>query len=175
MCEDNDYDCYWLRLGISKSDPLQNKRIELLNKIPLPSAGEFCIKYKTTPIIPGYLIAFLRVFHMPEGKKQPQKSLLSPKKLSLLADLDKWLALTDLTPLENLDYNDEILTKKSWNFLLARFKLLLATYKTTLEQDEEIIAKKEGSANKLLAIRMRAAEKRVLKNALDYVEKKIKE
>lgn len=82
---------------------------------------------------------------------------------------------TDLTPLENLDFSEEILTKKSWNFLLARLKLLLATYKTTLEQDEEIVAQKQGSANQLLAIRMRAAEKRILKSALDYVEKKIME
>lgn len=57
---------------------------------------------------------------------------------------------------------------------MTRLKLLLAAYKTTLEEDEEIIAKNEGSMNRLLAIRMRVTEKRILRNALDYVEKKIK-
>lgn len=80
---------------------------------------------------------------------------------------------TDLTELESLDYNDDPLTKKVWNFLLARLKLLLATYKTTLEEDLEILAQNKGSKNKLLAIRMRATEKRILKYALNYVEEKI--
>lgn len=79
--------------------------------------------------------------------------------------------------LENLhcDIVDETLEKKSWNFLLARLKLLLAAYKTTLEEDVEIINKKLGSPNKLLAVRMRFTEKRILKNAVDYIERKIKE
>lgn len=64
--EDNVHDGYWLRLGISKSDPLQNKRIELLSKLSLPASGEFYLKNIPEPI-QGQLIAFLRIFNMSEG------------------------------------------------------------------------------------------------------------
>lgn len=70
---------------------------------------------------------------------------------------------------------DDTLEKKSWNFLLARLKLLLAAYKTSLEEDVDIINKKLGTPNKLLAVRMRVTEKKILKNAVDYIERRIKQ
>lgn len=94
----------------------------------------------------------------------------------ILADLNKWSEEEDVKKLESLEYVlDETLEEKAWNFLLARLKLLLAAYKTTLEEDTEIVTKKQGSANKLLVVRMRATEKRILKNTIECVQKKIKQ
>ena len=67
MFEDNDYDVYWIRLGISKSDPLQEKRNILLNKLSISSTTDFSIRKDAKPI-DGQLLAFLRIFNMNEGK-----------------------------------------------------------------------------------------------------------
>lgn len=84
--------------------------------------------------------------------------------------MNKWLEEQDATVLKNLNFNDEALNKKCWNFLQTRLHLLLSAYKTTLEEDEQIIANKEGTPNRIMAIRMRATEKRILRNALNFVE-----
>lgn len=176
MYEDNIHDGYWLRLGISKSDPLQNKRTELLTKLSLPSSGEFYLKNIAEPV-QGQLIGFLRIFNMSEGRivNRTHHKSHTIFYLCVLEDLNKWLKDENLHQLENVncDLIGETLEKKSWNFLLARLKLLLAAYKTSLEEDERIIANQEASANRLLAVRMRAVEKRILKNAVQYVQRKI--
>lgn len=64
--EDNENDAYWIRLGVSKSDPLQEKRLELLKKLEIWSIADFCIKKEANPV-DGRLLAFLRVFNMDSG------------------------------------------------------------------------------------------------------------
>lgn len=75
--EDNVHDGYWLHLGISKSDPLENKRGELLNKLSLPMKGDFWITKADDPI-DAKLIAFLRVFSMNEGPLYKTNYIVSP-------------------------------------------------------------------------------------------------
>lgn len=65
--ENNEHDSYWIRLGISKSDPLQNKRIELLKMLSLSNTNDFFIKKSPQQQIDGKLLAFLRIFNMNEG------------------------------------------------------------------------------------------------------------
>lgn len=65
--EDNENDIYWMRLGISKSDPLQEKRRELLNKLGIWGMAEFSITKGSRPV-DGRLLSFLRVFNMDAGK-----------------------------------------------------------------------------------------------------------
>lgn len=70
---------------------------------------------------------------------------------------------------------DTSLEKKSWIFLQARLKLLLAIYKTTLEEDLKLLQEKRLSVNQRLAIRMRTTEKIILKSGIEYVEQYIKQ
>jgi histone-lysine N-methyltransferase SETD3 len=150
--EDNDYDVYWMRLGISKSDPLQEKRNRLLDKLSISSTSDFSIRKGAKPI-DGQLLAFLRIFNMNEDQ------------------LDHWITSDKSGDLEYIDCAlDTALETKSWCFLQARLKLLLSTYKTTLEEDEKLIAEARVSPNRLLAIKMRATEKRIIRETLEYVE-----
>ena len=63
---ENDYDFVSLRLGISKSDPLAAQKVQLCNKLRIPSTGMFCLTRKNTS--KSHLLAFLRVFHMSQGE-----------------------------------------------------------------------------------------------------------
>lgn len=64
--EDNEHDGYWIKLGLSKSDTLQEKRLEVLRKLSIAGSTDFLIKKGPRPI-EGKLLAFLRVFNMNEG------------------------------------------------------------------------------------------------------------
>lgn len=64
--------------------------------------------------------------------------------------------------------------KKYWNFFLMRLKLILSTYKTSLEEDLKLISDNKLSSNSILAIRMRASEKTILKSAIEYAEQRMK-
>jgi histone-lysine N-methyltransferase SETD3 len=183
--EDNDYDVYWMRLGISKSDPLQEKRNRLLDKLSISSTSDFSIRKGAKPI-DGQLLAFLRIFNMNEGKliklKQSNQSLAINSfaadvvlivliKFFPVDQLDHWITSDKSGDLEYIDCAlDTALETKSWCFLQARLKLLLSTYKTTLEEDEKLIAEARVSSNRLLAIKMRATEKRIIRETLEYVE-----
>jgi histone-lysine N-methyltransferase SETD3 len=183
--EDNDYDVYWMRLGISKSDPLQEKRNRLLDKLSISSTSDFSIRKGAKPI-DGQLLAFLRIFNMNEGKliklKQSNQSLainsfaadvvlIASIKFFPVDQLDHWITSDKSGDLEYIDCAlDTALETKSWCFLQARLKLLLSTYKTTLEEDEKLIAEARVSPNRLLAIKMRATEKRIIRETLEYVE-----
>lgn len=62
----NEHDSVKLRLGVSKSDPLQRLRSQLLNKLGLPTAADFTLRCGSEPV-DEKLLAFLRVFSMGQG------------------------------------------------------------------------------------------------------------
>ncbi|XP_066260483.1 actin-histidine N-methyltransferase [Euwallacea similis] len=149
--EENENDIYWIRLGISKSDPLQEKRRELLDKLEIWSIAEFCLKKGANPV-DGRLLAFLRVFNMDEEK------------------LDHWLKSEKVLDLQHPDCSlDTALEKKSWTFLETRLNLLLASYKTKIDEDRHLLSSEGLSENARLAIRMRFTEKKLLNDCLQYV------
>ncbi|VEN41965.1 unnamed protein product [Callosobruchus maculatus] len=155
--EDNVHDGYWLKLGISKSDPLQEKRNDLLSRLTWEPTDRFFIKKGPEPI-DGHLLAFLRIFNMNEEQ------------------LDHWLLTTPLDQLENSKcILDSELDKKVWKFLQTRLKLLQALYKTSLQEDIEILKRKDLTNNTRLAIRMRMSEKMIFEDALQYVNRRISE
>lgn len=65
--EDNIHDGYWLKMGIGKSDPLKDKRIELLKKLNLLPNSEYFVDRSSEPV-DGQLVSFLRVFNMTDGE-----------------------------------------------------------------------------------------------------------
>ncbi|KAL1138435.1 hypothetical protein AAG570_008499 [Ranatra chinensis] len=112
---ENVNDSLKLMLGVSRSDPLFEKRSSLLDKLALPISGEFLLMAKPRPIHGG-LLAFLRVFCMSEEH------------------LDKWLESDQRLDLNYPDRAvDPGVDSKVWTFLMTRIKLLFAAYPTTLE------------------------------------------
>lgn len=65
------------------------------------------------------------------------------------------------------------LETKYWTFLANRLKLILSTYKTSVEDDLKLIEDNEKSSNTLLAIKMRLSEKRILNHVRDFALKKL--
>ncbi|RLU19316.1 hypothetical protein DMN91_007873 [Ooceraea biroi] len=152
---DNKQDSFKLRLGISKADPLQKERIELLNKLYLPSVGEFPLKPGTEPIS-NTLLAFLRVFSMRK------------------AELAHWLRSDKVSDLKHIDCALETVVEENVRkFLLTRLQLLTANYPTTLKEDLELLETTLPQM-KRMAVQLRVTEKRILLGALDYVEQWMK-
>ncbi|KZC05120.1 Histone-lysine N-methyltransferase setd3 [Dufourea novaeangliae] len=152
---DNKEDGFKLRLGISKADSLQKERIELLNKLDLPSVGEFLLKPGTEPIS-DLLLAFLRVFSM---RKQ---------------ELTHWLRSDRVNDLKHMDCALETVVEENVRkFLLTRLQLLIANYPTTLKEDLQLLETSLPQIKKL-AIQLRVTEKKILLAALEYVEQWIK-
>lgn len=95
--------------------------------------------------------------------------------LFVLDQLDHWLESDKTSDLEYVECAlDTVLEKKSWTYLQDRLKLLLACYKTTIENDLEIL-KTDISENRKLAIRMKTTEKRILRDTVEYIEQYIKQ
>ncbi|XP_033351895.1 actin-histidine N-methyltransferase [Bombus vosnesenskii] len=152
---DNEQDGFKLRLGISKADPLQKERVELLNKLDLPAVGEFLLKPGTEPIS-DTLLAFLRVFSM---RKE---------------ELAHWIQSDRVNDLKHMDCALETVVEENVKkFLLTRLQLLIANYPTTLKEDLQLLETTLPRIKKL-AIQLRVTEKRILQGALEYVQQWIK-
>nr|XP_022902024.1 histone-lysine N-methyltransferase setd3 [Onthophagus taurus] len=154
--EENEFDFYPLTLGVSQSDVLRDKRLEILGKLNIDLSVPFKLT-KNSPPIDGDLLAFLRIFNMNEEQ------------------LNHWLSgdrCNDLTYSECA--LETVLEKKTWMFLQMRMKLLLSSYKTTLDEDLGMISNK-NSCNKNLIIRLKVTEKRILYCVLEYAEQCLKQ
>lgn len=155
VCPENKNDGILLRLGISKSDPLQKERIELLVKLGLSASGEFLLKGGTEPIS-GSLLAFLRVFNMRKG------------------ELTHWLQSDKVDDLKHIDCAlDTIVEENARKFLLNRLKLLIAKYPVTMEEDMEKLNTRLPKMERLI-VQLRVSEMKILLGALTYVEQWLK-
>ncbi|KAB0796778.1 hypothetical protein PPYR_10839 [Photinus pyralis] len=154
--ENNEHDGYQLKLGISKVDPLKEQRVQLLEKLSLANQNEYVIK-SSEPQIGTDLLAFLRVFNM--DKEQ----------------LQYWLEHSTPNNLKSPECAfDTAFETKYWGFLFTRLKLILASYKTSLEEDTEVLKTTPLPHNKRLAVQMRMGEKKILLSAMRCVEEKLK-
>lgn len=152
-----------IRLGLSQSDPLVNKRTQLLESIGVFKENDLAVLPAPIFISPE-LLGFVRVFNMDEEQ------------------LTHWLApgkcATDLLHLD-CALNTELETK-AWIFMKTRITLLLKAFATTSEDDEHLLEmhQKKGQQKlghiKLLIVQFRLNEKRILREALTYVNERIK-
>lgn len=152
-----------VRLGLSQSDVLVKQRSQLLDSIGITKNSEITVLPSPRFISPE-LLAFVRVFNMNE---EQLKHWLAPDK-----------AASDLLYLDcALETELEI---KTWNFLKMRLTLLLKSFPTTLEDDINILEQhqKKGqqklSHTKTMIIQYRITEKRILREALTYIEERSK-
>lgn len=152
-----------IRLGLSQSDPLVNKRTELLESIGITKNSEITV-LPTPRFISPELLAFVRIFNMNE--EQLNHWLAPDKVASDLLYLDCAL--------------DTALEIKTWNFLKMRLTLLLRAFPTTVDDDINSLEQhqKKGQQKlghiKTMIIQYRIAEKRILHDALTYIEERSK-
>lgn len=152
-----------VRLGLSQSDVLVKQRSQLLDSIGITKNSEITVLPSPRFISPE-LLAFVRVFNMNE---EQLKHWLAPDK-----------SASDLLYLDcALETELEI---KTWNFLKMRLTLLLKSFPTTLEDDINLLEQhqKKGqqklSHTKTMIIQYRITEKRILREALTYIEERSK-
>lgn len=90
--------------------------------------------------------------------------------------MEYWLKSDKCGDLKFIDCALETsLENKLWLFLNGRIKLLMCSYKTSLEDDEKMIQDNKLNDKTILAVKMRLTEKKILKSALEYIEQRIKQ
>ncbi|XP_041353715.1 actin-histidine N-methyltransferase-like isoform X2 [Gigantopelta aegis] len=154
---ENENDRLCLKLGISKGDPLFVLKSEVLSKVGLESSRAFFLHCGDNPI-DGDLLAFLRVFNMEEELlKERFSGEMAAENLQKLKELEH-----PVSP-----ENDQ----KVWNFIEMRASLILKSYPTTREDDEEELQKEGLSEPHRLALQLRVCEKTILQNTVKYAAK----
>lgn len=150
-------------MGLSQSDPLVEQRSKLLDGIGIAKNTEITISPSPKYISPE-LLAFVRVFNMNE--EQLNHWLTPDKVASDLLYLDCAL--------------DTALEIKTWSFLKMRLTLLLKAFPTSMEDDESLLEQHHRKGHHKLShiksniIQYRISEKRMLSEALNYIEERIK-
>lgn len=163
MTNRNAWDNVSIRLGLSQSDPLVKERTELLESIGIAKSTEIVILPAPKFISPE-LLGFVRVFNM--NDEQLKHWLAPDKSASDLLYLDCAL--------------DTALEQKTWNFLKMRITLLLRAFDTTLDDDERTLEVHQTKGHqklshiKTMILHYRIMEKRILHDALAYIDERIK-
>jgi len=156
--EDNIHDKVGIQLGVSKSDPLFQKKEKLLSIMKMTASSHwYSIPCGDDPIGPE-LVTFLRVFAMGEDELNEWLEKANGNN----TELDKLSAVYSFVRRET-----EI---KCWQFIETRLSLLLGQYKKVPDAEErEALENTEISNHKKLCIQLKRAERRVLEKALKYV------
>lgn len=85
--------------------------------------------------------------------------------------IDQWMPEGKSAALSKPDCPlDAQFTKRCWDYLKIRLTVELAHFKTTIEEDLEILNKPNLSENMKLIVKLRLSEKRLLKNFAAIVE-----
>ncbi|XP_048516578.1 actin-histidine N-methyltransferase [Dendroctonus ponderosae] len=145
--EDNEHD--YRLVSMCTAVP---KRVELLKSMGMPPS--FLIQItKDTKTISDDLLAFTRVMCLPSDQ------------------IDQWMPKEKSAALAKPDCPlDAQLTKRCWDYLKIRLTVELAHFKTTIEEDLEILNKPNLSENMKLIVKLRLSEKRLLKSFAAVVE-----
>lgn len=153
---DNEFDSVAIKLGISKNDPLAEKKTLLLQQLGINQSDAFHLNRNQQPLT-KQLLAFIRVFSMEKD------------------DLSLYLEKTDAAICSGLlavdSSKSDALELRCLNFLYVRLSLLLKAYPSTLKEDEALL--NDGcsslSIRAKMALQLHICEKRILQTALDYV------
>ncbi|KAJ6642729.1 Actin-histidine N-methyltransferase [Pseudolycoriella hygida] len=165
IVEENQSDNVVIRLELNESDPLVKQRAELLDSIGITKYSQNLNILPAPKFVSPSLLAFGRIFNMNEDQ------------------VNYWLAPNRAaSDLKYTDYAfDTELEIKTWNFLKMRLMILLKAFPTTLEEDIDLFKQHQQkgqqklSQNKKMVIQYRITEKRILRDALAYVEERSKQ
>ncbi|KXJ06533.1 Histone-lysine N-methyltransferase setd3, partial [Exaiptasia diaphana] len=152
---DNQHDYVNLHLGVSKSDKLYAMKAQIMAMVGLDaSARPYPVCCGSNPISPE-LLTFLRIFSMDHDELKIR--LFNPERKQVL-------------PLSNLPKPESVVSNQNeirlWNYLHMRLGLILAQYKTTIQEDDVLLQSKELTTNAKNCLLLRITERRILQNAL---------
>ncbi|XP_074643249.1 actin-histidine N-methyltransferase-like [Tubulanus polymorphus] len=153
--EDNLYDKLSIKLGISKNDALYKKKTELLMKCDVPQSKSFCLQNGPNPV--GIdLLVFLRVFSMDEA--------------TLSSYLGDGTEIHDFleklkNPHSNLSKENEM---KAWSYLETRAALLMKSYPSSVQEDEQNLSSPDLSPSGRSAIQLTLCERQILKKTINF-------
>ncbi|KAL4237444.1 Histone-lysine N-methyltransferase setd3 [Mactra antiquata] len=155
---ENEHDRMAVKLGIGKSDPLFNMKSEVLQRCGLQVARNFYLHTGDLPVDSDLLI-FLRIFHMDEDTLKSRFSEANAVQIKEeLGDLDKVVSVE--------------LETNMWTYLETRSTLLLKSYETSVEEDDELLQKKKLSDCERLCVQLRYCEKNILKSTASYASQR---
>lgn len=153
---DNEWDRIAVKLGISKGDPLYDRKQDLLTNLGLEVSRSFFIHGGRIPVDPQ-ILAFLRVFCMSEENLKEFNSVaLTEEKMESIGDMERPVSRE----------NEE----KVWSFLETRSTLLLKAYTTTAEEDCDLLKSADYNENQKLLIHLRMCEKKILRSAQVFAQ-----
>ncbi|XP_059616323.1 actin-histidine N-methyltransferase [Phlebotomus argentipes] len=152
----NEHDSVPIRLGLSSMDQLVSERTELLKALNIVVSGELSLLPAPQFISPE-LLGFVRVFNMSKEH------------------LEHWLTNDRATDLLHADCAlDTALEVKTWKFLETRLTLLLRSFPTTLEEDVALQSGPKLGHIRSILLQFRIGEKQILRDALEYVQQRVK-
>merc|ERR1712029_609807 len=152
---DNQADCLTVKLGIAKTDPLANIRLQLLEKLQIHS-HKFYINKSEEPLN-DKLVAFLRILQMDQSQLEEYSKM----------DQESASKLLDMKVATQFD-------GKMLQYMITRCALLLRSYSTSMDQDQALM--KETQDSKMRNnVQLRLYEKRILVSTVAVCEQKLKE
>lgn len=157
--EKNGHNRLKIKLGISKGDPLFAMKVEVLARLSIPGSAGYYISSERIPLTTE-LLAFLRVFCM------THEDLLE----RLQGDQATALVMALKDPQTKVNDENE---RNLYSFLQTRLTLLLRQYKSTIEEDVDLLGKGELSICATDAIMLRKQDKEILVKALEFVRSRL--
>lgn len=159
----NAKDYVHIRLGLSPTDALAEKRAMLLAELNIERKAELRV-LPAPEHISGELLAFVRVFNM--SKEQLEHWCNDLQRAVDLLHIDCALE-TDLET-------------RTWQYLYQRLKLLLGVLEATLKEADEqqqleaLQQQDEASEIDIMVLQYRQLERRILSDALQYAQERLK-
>lgn len=155
---ENQDDCLTLKLGISKNDPLAGDKVGILEELNVSRTGLFFVGKLPEKPLDQALLAFLRVLCLNKDEIETLKG--NVEKIKKLLDPD-----SDVPELD----------KRVYNYLETRCQLLLKSYPTSLQEDLELLKKKDTdlSQKQYFCYLLRSKEKEMLNGAINYCKAKL--
>ena len=151
VMDGNPHDYMLLKLGVGKNDPLKPQKETLLSALTIPTSGDFSINRAGEP--DPQLNAFIRINAMTAAELQG--CMADPPSCATLGNPDGVV-------------NEENETRACL-FFETRCKLLLMAYRSTVADDDALLADPKIAWHKRCAIQLRRSEKLMLTLAAEKV------
>ncbi|XP_064536358.1 actin-histidine N-methyltransferase [Drosophila montana] len=159
----NPKDYVQIRLGLSPTDALAEQRALLLSELNIERKAELRV-LPAPEHISGELLAFVRVFNM--SKEQLEH---------WCSDLERAIDLLHIDCALETD-----LETRTWQYLYQRLKLLLGVLDATLKEADEqqqleaLQQQPAPSEIDIMVLQYRRLERRILSDALQYAQERLK-
>eukprot|EP00118_Oscarella_pearsei_P012390 m.91052 g.91052 ORF g.91052 m.91052 type:complete len:505 (+) comp36674_c0_seq6:3118-4632(+) len=152
--EGNEHDRMKIKLGVSKNDSLYAMKVELLARLEIPTSAAFFLHNGVNPLTAQF-VAFLRVFCMTHDELK--EKLQGPQEQVQLL----------MKPHGEINNANE---GKVLDFIQTRCFLLLRQYKTSIEEDQAVLLKKDVAPFTREIVKLLQSEKAILHKVVAYIK-----